>query len=172
VASGGAQSLAAETGDGAWLPVVTAGALTRLVTITAWIAHAGQETLELAGCRHHLRDGLPAAPPPETVTRCLGLVGAKALAGAVSRYLAAGIPAAKRLGLGVTDVAETIERRGDGTTEPLSLTTCGEHPSDPVASRPRAQDARRLGTGSGAAAGIFAGHGSGCVRCSLACPRP
>ena len=35
----------------------------------------------------------PAAPPPENVTRCLALVGAKALADAVNRYLAAGIPA-------------------------------------------------------------------------------
>jgi hypothetical protein len=67
---------------------------TRLVTITAWIVHAGQETLELARCRHRLRDGLlVAAPSPKTVTRCLGLAGAKALAGAVTRYLAAGIPA-------------------------------------------------------------------------------
>ena len=66
---------------------------TKLVTITAWIAHADQETLELAGCRHRGRDGRLAAPSPKTVTRCLGLTGAKALAGAVNRYLAAGIPA-------------------------------------------------------------------------------
>lgn len=66
---------------------------TKLVTITAWIAHAGQEALEQAGCRHRGRDGRLAAPSPKTVTRCLGLTGAKALAGAVSRYLAAGIPA-------------------------------------------------------------------------------
>ncbi len=64
---------------------------TRLVTITAWIAHADQETLELAGCRHRGRDGRLAAPSPKTVTRCLGLTGAKALAGAAGRYLAAGI---------------------------------------------------------------------------------
>jgi predicted transposase YbfD/YdcC len=66
---------------------------TRLAAITAWIRHAGQEALELAGCRHRGRDGLLVAPSPKTVTRCLGLAGAKALAGAVSRYLAAGIPA-------------------------------------------------------------------------------
>lgn len=64
---------------------------TRLVTITAWIAHADQETLELAGCRHRGRDGRLAAPSAKTVTRCLGLTGAKALADAVNRYLAAGI---------------------------------------------------------------------------------
>ena len=63
----------------------------RLVTITAWIAHADQETLALAGCRHRGRDGRLAAPSPKTVTRCLGLTGSKALASAVNRYLAAGI---------------------------------------------------------------------------------
>jgi len=67
---------------------------TKLVTITAWIAHADQERLELAGCRHRGRDGQLTAPSPKTVTRCLALAGAKALAGAVNRYLAAGIPAA------------------------------------------------------------------------------
>src|SRR5690348_2705936 len=88
------------------------------------------------------------------------------------RIVQARAATAKRLGLGVTDVAETIERQGDSMTESLSLTCC-EHRSDPVAaSRPRAQDSRRLGTGSGAVAGIFAGHGSGCVRCSLECLRP
>jgi predicted transposase YbfD/YdcC len=66
---------------------------TRLAAITAWIAHAGQETLALAGCRHRGRDGLLAAPSPRTVTRLLGLAGAKALAGAVNAYLAAGIAA-------------------------------------------------------------------------------
>jgi predicted transposase YbfD/YdcC len=66
---------------------------TRLAAITAWIRHAGQETLELAGCRHRRRDGLLTAPSPRTVIRLLGLAGAKALAGAVSRYLAAGVPA-------------------------------------------------------------------------------
>jgi predicted transposase YbfD/YdcC len=65
---------------------------TRLVAITAWIAHAGQDTLGLAGCRHRGRDGRLAAPSPKTVIRCLGLTGATALAGAVSRYLAAGVP--------------------------------------------------------------------------------
>jgi predicted transposase YbfD/YdcC len=64
---------------------------TKLTAITAWIAHAGQEMLELAGCRHRRRDGRLAAPSPKTVTRLLGLTGAKALAGAVNRYLAAGI---------------------------------------------------------------------------------
>jgi predicted transposase YbfD/YdcC len=64
---------------------------TRLVTVTAWIAHADQEALELAGCRHRARDGQLASPSPKTVTRCLGLTGAKTLAGAVNRYLAAGI---------------------------------------------------------------------------------
>ena len=66
---------------------------TKLAAITAWIAHAGQEMLELAGCRHRRRDGRLAAPSPKTVTRLLGLTGAKALAGAVNRYLAAGIAA-------------------------------------------------------------------------------
>ena len=66
---------------------------TRLVAITAWIAHAGQEILELAGCRHRGRDGQLAAPSPKTVARCLGLAGARALADAVNRYLAAGIAA-------------------------------------------------------------------------------
>jgi hypothetical protein len=66
---------------------------TRLAAMTAWIAHAGQEVLELAGCRHRRRDGRLAAPSPKTVTRCLGLAGARALAGAVSRDLAAGVPA-------------------------------------------------------------------------------
>ena len=67
---------------------------TRLAAITAWIRHAGQDALELAGCRHRRRDGRLAAPPPGTVIRCLGLAGAKALAEVVSRYLAAGIPVA------------------------------------------------------------------------------
>jgi len=67
---------------------------TKLVAITAWIRHAGQDVLELAGCRHRGKDGLLAAPSPKTVTRCLGLAGAKALAGAVNRYLAAGVAAA------------------------------------------------------------------------------
>jgi predicted transposase YbfD/YdcC len=66
---------------------------TRLAAITTWIRHAGQKALELAGCRHRGEDGLLAAPSPKTVTRCLGLAGARALADAVSRYLAAGIPA-------------------------------------------------------------------------------
>lgn len=66
---------------------------TKLITITAWIRHAGQDVLELAGCRHRGKDGRLAAPSPKTVTRLLGLAGAKALAGAVNRYLAAGIPA-------------------------------------------------------------------------------
>jgi predicted transposase YbfD/YdcC len=66
---------------------------TKLVAVTCWIAHADQETLELAGCRHRGPDGLLAAPSPRTVTRCLALAGAKALAGAVNGYLAAGIAA-------------------------------------------------------------------------------
>jgi len=66
---------------------------TKLVAITAWIRNAGQDVLELAGCRHRGKDGWLAAPSPKTVTRLLGLTGAKALAGAVNRYLAAGIPA-------------------------------------------------------------------------------
>ncbi len=66
---------------------------TRLAAITAWIRHAGQETLAVAGCRHRGKDGLPAAPSPKTVTRLPGLAGAKALAGAVNRYLAAGVRA-------------------------------------------------------------------------------
>lgn len=66
---------------------------TTLVAVTAWIAHAGQDVLELAGCRHRDRDGRLAAPSPKTVTRCLGLAGAEALAGAVNAYLAAGVPA-------------------------------------------------------------------------------
>jgi predicted transposase YbfD/YdcC len=66
---------------------------TKLVAITAWIAHAGQDTLALAGARHRGKDGLLAAPSPKTVTRLLGLAGARALADAVNGYLAAGIPA-------------------------------------------------------------------------------
>ena len=64
---------------------------TRLVAVTAWIAHADQETLTMAGCRHRRPDGLLAAPSPGTVTRCLGLAGAEALAGAVNAYLAAAV---------------------------------------------------------------------------------
>jgi predicted transposase YbfD/YdcC len=64
---------------------------TRLAAVTAWIAHADRETLELAGCRHRGPDGRPAAPSPKTVTRCLALAGAKALAAAVNAYLAAGV---------------------------------------------------------------------------------
>jgi predicted transposase YbfD/YdcC len=66
---------------------------TKLVAITAWIAHADQRTLELAGARHRGKDGLLAAPSRKTTVRCLGLAGAKALASAVNRYLAAAIPA-------------------------------------------------------------------------------
>jgi DDE_Tnp_1-associated len=66
---------------------------TKLVAITTWIAHADQRTLELAGCRHRGKDGLLAAPSRKTTVRCLGLAGAKALASAVNRYLAAAIPA-------------------------------------------------------------------------------
>jgi len=65
---------------------------TTLAGITAWIAHAGQETLAAAGARAG-RDGRLQAPSPKTVTRLLGLLGAQALADAVARYLAAAIPA-------------------------------------------------------------------------------
>jgi predicted transposase YbfD/YdcC len=65
---------------------------TRLAAVTAWIAHADQETLELAVCRHRGPGGLLAAPSPRTVTRCLGLAGAEALAKAVNAYLAAAVP--------------------------------------------------------------------------------
>jgi predicted transposase YbfD/YdcC len=64
----------------------------RLADITAWIAHAGQETLAAAGARAG-RDGRLQAPSPKTVTRLLGLLGAQALADAAARYLAAAIPA-------------------------------------------------------------------------------
>jgi len=66
---------------------------TKLAAITAWIRHAGQEALAMAGCRHRGKDGRLAAPSPKTVIRLLGLAGAKALAGAVNRYLAAGVAA-------------------------------------------------------------------------------
>lgn len=54
---------------------------TKMVAVTAWIAHADQETLELAGCRHCGPDGRLAAPSPKTVTRCLALAGAGARPG-------------------------------------------------------------------------------------------
>ncbi len=60
---------------------------TRLAAITAWIAHADQDTLALARCRHRGKGGLLAAPSPKTVTRLLGLAGAQALADAVNAYL-------------------------------------------------------------------------------------
>jgi predicted transposase YbfD/YdcC len=66
---------------------------TRLAAITCWIAHADQGTLAAAGARHRGKDGLLAAPSPRTVTRLLGLAGAQALSDAVSRYLAAAVPA-------------------------------------------------------------------------------
>jgi predicted transposase YbfD/YdcC len=64
----------------------------RLADITAWIAHAGQDALAAAGARAG-RDGLLQAPSPKTVTRLLGLLGARALADAAARYLAAAVPA-------------------------------------------------------------------------------
>jgi predicted transposase YbfD/YdcC len=67
---------------------------TKLNAITAWIAHADQDALALAGARHRGKDGLLAAPSPKTVTRLLGLAGAQPLSDAVSRYLAAAVPAA------------------------------------------------------------------------------
>ena len=66
---------------------------TKLVAITTWIRHAGQDMLALAGARHRGKGGLLAAPSPKTVTRLLGLAGARALSDAVSRYLAAAVPA-------------------------------------------------------------------------------
>jgi hypothetical protein len=66
---------------------------TKLADITAWIAHAGQETLAAAGARA-CRDGRLRAPSPRTVTRLLGMIGAQALADAVACYLAAAVPAA------------------------------------------------------------------------------
>jgi predicted transposase YbfD/YdcC len=65
----------------------------RLADITAWIAHADQDTLAAAGARAG-RDGRLQAPSPRTVTRLLGLLGAQALADAVAGYLAAAVPAA------------------------------------------------------------------------------
>lgn len=65
---------------------------TKLAGITAWIAAAAPALLAAAGARPGT-DGQPAAPSPRTVTRLLGMLGAQALAGAVSRYLAAGVPA-------------------------------------------------------------------------------
>jgi predicted transposase YbfD/YdcC len=66
---------------------------TKLCAITAWIANADQDILALAGARHRGKDGLLTAPSPKTVTRLLGLAGARALSDAVSRYLAAAVPA-------------------------------------------------------------------------------
>ena len=81
------------------LPVILALAVmamlrgkTKLNAITAWIRSADQDMLALAGARPG-KDGLLQAPSPKTVTRVLGLAGARALSDAVSRYLAAGVPA-------------------------------------------------------------------------------
>jgi predicted transposase YbfD/YdcC len=65
---------------------------TKLSAITAWVKNADQDMLALAGARPG-KDGQLTAPSPKTVTRVLGLAGAQALAEAVSRYLAAGVPA-------------------------------------------------------------------------------
>jgi predicted transposase YbfD/YdcC len=66
---------------------------TTLAGITAWIAHAGQDLLAAAGARTGA-DGRRQAPCGRTVTRLLGLVGARALAEAVACYLAAAEAAA------------------------------------------------------------------------------
>jgi len=68
---------------------------TRLNAITAWVAHAGQRDLELAGARHRGKDGLLAAPSPKTVTRVLGLVGPQPVSDAAGSCLAAAVPAAQ-----------------------------------------------------------------------------
>jgi predicted transposase YbfD/YdcC len=65
---------------------------TRLVAITCWIAHAGQDTLAAAGARHRGEDGLLVPPSPKTVTRCLGQAGAQALSDRVCGYLSAAVP--------------------------------------------------------------------------------
>lgn len=65
---------------------------TKLVAITCWIAHAGQDALEQAGARHRGEDGLLAPPSPKTVTRCLGQAGAQALSDRVCGYLSAAVP--------------------------------------------------------------------------------
>jgi predicted transposase YbfD/YdcC len=64
-----------------------------LVAVTAWIRHAGQRDLEMAGARHRGKDGLLTAPSPKTVTRVLGLAGSQPLSGAVGSFLAAAVPA-------------------------------------------------------------------------------
>ena len=62
---------------------------TTLAGITAWIAHAGQDLLAAAGARTGA-GGRRQPPSGRTVTRLLGMVGARALAEAVACYLAAG----------------------------------------------------------------------------------
>jgi predicted transposase YbfD/YdcC len=64
-----------------------------LVAVSAWIRHAGQRDLEMAGARHRGKDGLLTAPSPKTVTRVLGLAGPQPLSGAVGSFLAAAVPA-------------------------------------------------------------------------------
>lgn len=66
---------------------------TLLSDITAWIAHAGQDVLAALGARTG-PDGTRAAPCGRTVTRLLGLVGARALSRAVTAFLAAAEQAA------------------------------------------------------------------------------
>ena len=68
---------------------------TKLCGITAWVAHAGQRDLELAGARHRGKDGLLTAPSPKTVIRVLGLVGPQPVSDAAGSYLAAAVPAAQ-----------------------------------------------------------------------------
>jgi predicted transposase YbfD/YdcC len=65
---------------------------TRLVAITCWITHAGQDTLQQAGARHRGEDGLLVPPSLKTVTRCLGQAGAQALSDRVCGYLSAAVP--------------------------------------------------------------------------------
>jgi predicted transposase YbfD/YdcC len=61
---------------------------TKLADITAWITHAGQDTLAALGARTG-PDGTRAAPCGRTVTRLLALASPRALSRAVAAWLAA-----------------------------------------------------------------------------------
>jgi predicted transposase YbfD/YdcC len=59
----------------------------QLEDITAWITHATPRVLAAAGARRR-EDGTPAAPCPRTVTRLLGGLAARGLAGVTAGFLA------------------------------------------------------------------------------------
>jgi predicted transposase YbfD/YdcC len=59
----------------------------QLEDITAWITHAAPRVLAAAGARRR-PDGTPVAPCPRTVTRLLGQLAARGLAGAAAAFLA------------------------------------------------------------------------------------